>query len=147
MVRALVILLSVLLSSCQLFHITEILDTAERQLAEHPDSALATMRSIRRFEVLKPQVRARYGVLYSAVLDKNYIDIASDSLIRFSADYYDLYGTPEQRMRAYYYLGRTQENAGQILPATLSFLDAAQYTDRVDDNYLKGLLYSQLGDI
>lgn len=147
MVRALVILLSVLLSSCQLFHITEILDTAERQLAEHPDSALTTMRSIRRFEVLKPQVRARYGVLYSAVLDKNYIDIASDSLIRFSADYYDLYGTPEQRMRAYYYLGRTQENAGQILPATLSFLDAAQYSDRVDDNYLKGLLYSQLGDI
>ena len=71
MVRALVILLSVLLSSCQLFHITEILDTAERQLAEHPDSALATMRSIRRFEVLKPQVRARYGVLYSAILDKN----------------------------------------------------------------------------
>lgn len=145
MVRALVILISVLLSSCQLFHITEILDTAERQLAEHPDSALATMRSIRRFDVLKPQVRARYGVLYSAVLDKNYIDIASDSLIRFSADYYDLYGTPEQRMRAYYYLGRTQENAGQILPATLSFLDAAQYTDRVDDNYLKGLLYSSLG--
>lgn len=147
MVRALVILLSVLLSSCQLFHITEILDTAERQLAEHPDSALATMRSIRRFDLLKPQVRARYGVLYSAVLDKNYIDIASDSLIRFSADYYDLYGTPEQRMRAYYYLGRTQENAGQILPATLSFLDAAQYTDRVDDNYLKGLLYSSLGTV
>lgn len=147
MVRALVILLSVLLSSCQLFHITEILDTAERQLAEHPDSALATMRSIRRFEVLKPQVRARYGVLYSAVLDKNYIDIASDSLIRFSADYYDLYGTPEQRMRAYYYLGRTQENAGLILPATLSFLDAAQYSDRVDDNYLKGLLYSSLGTV
>lgn len=147
MVRALVILIAVLLSSCQLFHITEILDSAERQLAEHPDSALATMRSVRRYAVLEPQTRARYGVLYSAALDKNYIDIASDSLVRFSADYYDLYGTPEQRMRAYYYLGRTQENAGQILPATLSFLDAAQYTDRVDDNYLKGLLYSSLGTV
>ena len=147
MVRGLLILLSCLMCSCQLFHISEILDTAERQIGECPDSALTTMRSIRRYAVLLPPVRARYGVLYSAALDKNYIDIASDSLIRYSADFYDLYGTPEQRMTAYYYLGRTQENAGDILPATLSFLDAAQYTDRVDDNYLKGLLYSRLGDI
>lgn len=145
MVRGLLILLSCLMCSCQLFHISEILDTAERQIGECPDSALTTMRSIRRYAVLLPPVRARYGVLYSAALDKNYIDIASDSLIRYSADFYDLYGTPEQRMTAYYYLGRTQENAGDILHATLSFLDAAQYTDAVDNNYLKGLLYSNLG--
>ena len=147
MVRGLLILLSCLMCSCQLFHISEILDTAERQIGECPDSALTTMRSIRRYAVLLPPVRARYGVLYSAALDKNYIDIASDSLIRYSADFYDLYGTPEQRMTAYYYLGRTQENAGDILPATLSFLDAAQYTDAVDNNYLKGLLYSRLGSV
>ena len=137
----------VVLCSCQAFHVSEILDTAERQIVEYPDSALTTMRSIRRYAVLVPQVRARYGVLYSAALDKNYIDVASDSLVRYSADYYDLHGTPEQRMQAYYYLGRTQQNAGEDLSATLSFLDAAQYTDAVDNNYLKGLLYSQLGEM
>ena len=145
--RALLILLCFLLCNCQPFHITEILDTAERQVVEHPDSALSTMRSIRRYSILVPPIRARYGVLYSKVLDKNYIDIASDSLVRYSADYYDLYGTPEQKMESYYYLGRTQENAGKSLPATLSYLDAAQHTDNVDNNYLKGLLYSSLGTV
>lgn len=147
MIRRLLISVCVVLCSCQAFHVSEILDTAERQIVEYPDSALTTMRFIRRYAVLVPQVRARYGVLYSAALDKNYIDVASDSLVRYSADYYDLHGTPEQRMQAYYYLGRTQQNAGEDLSATLSFLDAAQYTDAVDNNYLKGLLYSQLGEM
>ena len=147
MIRGLLLSVCILLCSCQAFHVSEILDTAERQIVEYPDSALTTMRSIRRYAVLVPQVRARYGVLYSAALDKNYIDVASDSLVRYSADYYDLHGTPEQRMQAYYYLGRTQQNAGEDLSATLSFLDAAQYTDTVDNNYLKGLLYSQLGEM
>ena len=147
MIRRLLLSVCVVLCSCQAFHVSEILDTAERQIVEYPDSALTTMRSIRRYAVLVPQVRARYGVLYSAALDKNYIDVASDSLVRYSADYYDLHGTPEQRMQAYYYLGRTQQNAGEDLSATLSFLDAAQYTDVVDNNYLKGLLYSQLGEM
>ena len=86
--------------SCQAFRITDILDNAERQLAVAPDSALMTMRSVRKYAVLIPKHRARYGVLYSAALDKNYIDVASDSLIRFSADYYDLKGTPIERMKS-----------------------------------------------
>lgn len=147
MVRALVILIAVLLSSCQTLTLQKTLDTAERQLLECPDSALATVRTINHAETLRPSLRARYGVIYSAALDKNRIDITSDSLIRFSVDYYDIFGSPEQRMRAYYYLGRTQKHAGEIMPATLSFLDAAQYTDQVDDNYLKGLLYSELGEV
>ena len=123
------------------------MDNAERQLSNAPDSALNTMRSIRKIAIVLPERRARYGLLYSIALDKNYIDIAADSLIRFSTQYYDHKGSPEQRMRAYYYLGRTQENAGDHLAATLSFLDAAQYLDQVDDNYLKGLLCSKLGQM
>ena len=147
MVRALVILIAVLLSSCQTLTLQKTLDIAERQLLECPDSALTTVRSINKSDILKPSHRAQYGVIYSAALDKNRINITSDSLIRFSVDYYDIFGSPEQRMRAYYYLGRTQKHAGEIMPATLSFLDAAQYTDQVDDNYLKGLLYSELGEV
>ena len=109
--------------SCQIFKAEQIMDNAERQLSNAPDSALNTMRSIRKIAIVLPERRARYGLLYSMALDKNYIDIATDSLIRFSTQYYDHKGSPEQRMRAYYYLGRTQENAGdnsrnkvQIMP-------------------------------
>ena len=139
MVRAIFIALCALMCSCQILTAEQIMDNAERQLSNAPDSALNTMRSIRKIAIVLPERRARYGLLYSMALDKNYIDIAADSLIRFSTQYYDHKGSPEQRMRAYYYLGRTQENAGDNLAATLSFLDAAQYLDQVGDNYLKGL--------
>ena len=147
MVRVIIIVLCTLMCSCQLRDIEQILSTAERQLTTAPDSALTTIRSVKWYSVLKPERRAKYGLIHSIALDKNYIDVTSDSLIRFSTRYYDYKGSPEQRMRAYYYLGRVQENNREYLPAILSLLDAAQYADAVDDNYLKGLLFSRLGTI
>lgn len=147
MSRAIVILLCAVLSSCQLWRVDEMLNTAERQIDCAADSALITMRAVKRYAVLTPERRARYGLLYSMVLDKNYIDVASDSLIGYSAQYYDRNGTPTERMRAYYYLGRTQENAQKYDKAILSYLDAAQYADNVDDKYLLALLYSHLGSL
>lgn len=143
----LAILTCFVLCGCQAFHIDEILDRAERQLTDAPDSALVTMQNIGRYALLRPKVRARYGVVYSAALDKNYVDVTADSLIRYSASYYDLHGTAEERMRAYYYLGRVYENAKDYQQALLYYLDAAQYTESVEDNYLKGLLYSNLGEM
>lgn len=135
------------LCGCQALHVNDILTEAERQLSDAPDSALVTLQSVKRHVLLRPKVRARYGLIYSAVLDKNFVDVASDSLIRYSASYYDAHGTAEERMRSYYYLGRTCENAKNYQQALLYYLDAAQYTESVEDNYLKGLLYSNLGEM
>ena len=145
--RLFVIVFCAVLCSCQLQDIEQILSTAERQLESAPDSALTTIRGVKFYSVLTPARRARYGLIHSAALDKNFIDVTSDSLIRFSTRYYDYKGTPEQRMRSYYYLGRVLQNGGQEQKALLSFYDAAQYADQVDDNYLKGLLFSRLGVI
>ena len=147
MIRRLLISVCVVLCSCQAFHVSEILDTAERQIVEYPDSALTTVRSIGRYTPMVPSVRARYSLLYSKALDKNKIRVNSDSLIIRSTNYYDLFGTPEERMESYYYLGRVQENAKEHLPATISYLYAEQFADVVDNNYLKGLLYSHLGEM
>ncbi len=130
----LAILTCFVLCGCQAFHIDEILDRAERQLTDAPDSALVTMQNIGRYALLRPKVRARYGVVYSAALDKNYVDVTADSLIRYSASYYDLHGTAKERMRAYYYLGRVYENAKDYQQALLYNLDAAQYTEREQFN-------------
>ncbi len=147
MITLLIILFSLLLGGCQLFTAPELMERAERQMAEHPDSALATMRSVKKYAVLLPERRAKYGLLYTTALRKNRINIDSDSLIRFSTEYYDVHGTAEERMHSYYELGRVQQHAGENLAATLSYLDAAQYTDVVDDNYLKGLLYTNLSEV
>ena len=85
------------LCGCQALHVNDILTEAERQLSDAPDSALVTLQSVKRHALLRPKVRARYGLLYSAVLDKNFVDVASDSLIRYSASYYDAHGTAEER--------------------------------------------------
>ena len=147
MIRRLLLSVCVVLCSCQAFHVSEILDTAERQIVEYPDSALTTVRSFGRYTPMVPSVRARYSLLYSKALDKNKIRVNSDSLIIRSTNYYDLFGTPEERMESYYYLGRVQENAKEHLPATISYLYAEQFADVVDNNYLKGLLYSVLGEM
>ena len=135
------------LCGCQALSVDDLLSQAERQIVSAPDSALVTVKSIKRYALINPKHRARYGVLYSAALDKNYIDVAADSLIRFSATYYDTHGPESERMRAYYYLGRVYENAKDYQQALLYYLDAAQHPDRVEDNYLKGLLYSSLGEM
>ena len=147
MIRGLLLSVCILLCSCQTLHVSGILDTAEQQLAESPDSALATVRSIGRYTPMVPSMRARYSLLYSKTLDKNHIRVTSDSLIIRSTNYYDLFGTPEERMESYYYLGRVQENGKEYLPATISYLYANQFADAVDNNYLKGLLYSHLGEM
>ena len=147
MSRVIVILLCAVLSSCQLWRVDGMMNEAERQMGCAVDSALTTMRSIKRYAVFTPERRARYGLLYSMALDKTYIDVTSDSLIRYSAEYYDRKGTPHQRMRAYYYLGRTQGNDRQYNKAILSFLDAAQYIDKVDDKFLISQVTYKIGEI
>jgi tetratricopeptide (TPR) repeat protein len=147
MKHLLALLALVALCGCQALSVDDLLGQAERQIVSAPDSALVTVKSIKRYALINPKHRARYGVIYSAALDKNYIDVAADSLIRFSATYYDTHGPESERMRAYYYLGRVYENAKDYQQALLYYLDAAQHPDRVDDNYLKGLLYSSLGEM
>ena len=45
--------------SCQIFKAEQIMDNAERQLSNAPDSALNTMRSIRKIAIVLPERRAR----------------------------------------------------------------------------------------
>ena len=42
--------------------------------------------------------KARYALLKSMALDKNYIDVTSDSLTSIALVYYKKYGTPDEKM-------------------------------------------------
>jgi tetratricopeptide (TPR) repeat protein len=50
-------------------------------------------------------------LLYSAALDKNRIDICSDSIIHPAIAYYIRKGSDRERSMTYYYTGRICENA------------------------------------
>ena len=90
--------------SCQRNSTVELrLNHAEELMSEHPDSAWHILESIDRKALDSRRIRARHALLSSQALDKNYIDVNNDSLIRIAIDYYAKHGSYEDRAKAYYY--------------------------------------------
>ena len=64
------------------------LSRAEQVMQSLPDSALRIIENIDTDDISRRSTRARYALLYSQALDKNYIDQTNDSLIRIAGKYY-----------------------------------------------------------
>lgn len=143
-----VFLLLLAITGCQEHSpIADRLQQAETVMNEHPDSALNILKDISGSDLRIKEHRARHALLYSQALDKNYIDLTNDSLINIAVDYYKDKDDVKSKFHAYYYLGRIYTNANKLTQATLAYMEAEQLVDELNDNYLAGLLYNQLGDI
>ena len=118
---------------------------AEALMNEYPDSALNLLKGIAQPELQTQEHRARYALLYSQALDKNYIDLTSDSLINIAVDYYKDRDDVRAKFLSYYYQGRIYTNANNLTQATLAYLEAEQLVDELGDDYAAGLLYEQIG--
>ena len=118
---------------------------AEALMNEYPDSALNLLKGITQPELQTQAHHARYALLYSQALDKNYIDLTSDSLINIAVDYYKDRDDVRAKFLSYYYQGRIYTNANNPTQATLAYLEAEQLVDELDDDYAAGLLYEQIG--
>lgn len=80
-------------------------------------------------------------------LNRNYIPITSDSLLREAVDYFDHHGTPNERLRAHYLLGCAYRDMGEAPRAIDCLLDAVAFADTsaCDCNYkILGSTYSQM---
>ncbi len=127
--------------------VTDVLNRAEALMNEHPDSALNLLRTLTFDDFRKEKNRARYALLHSQALDKNYIDVTSDSIISMAVDYYQDEDEVRNKFLSYYYMGRVHANGGNSLKAMLSFTKAEQLEGEIRDSLALGLLYSQLGDL
>ena len=58
----------------------------------------------------------------------------NDSLARDLVKYFDQHGTSNEQLRAYYMLGRTYADRGEIPQAIESYSDAANHADTTDNN-------------
>ena len=87
------------------------LDKIDSLLETDPSLALEAADQIRAEELATRRDKARYALLYSASLDKNRIDICSDSIISPAIEYYIRKGPERERSMTYYYAGRICENA------------------------------------
>lgn len=127
--------------------ITDTLHRAEALMTESPDSAYTLLQTLPVDELHQDKNRARYALLYSQVLDKNYIDETNDSLINIAVEYYRTTDDVRSKFLAFYYQGRVYTNAGESVKAMMAYTEAEQLVDEVKDGYLVGLLYSEFGRI
>lgn len=124
-----------------------LLQEAETRMQERPDSALAILQQVDRTSLRSRYGKARYALLYSQALDKNYIDETNDSLILIAVDYYQEHGDEREKMLAYYYLGRVQYNDQAYQSAIISFLQAEGHALHAKDYLYCGLIYRNISDI
>ena len=76
--------------------------------------------------------------------------MTNDSLAEALTRYFDHHGTPNERMRAHYILGRTYADMGEAPRAVDAYLDAATQADTTAadcDFRTLGCVYSQMGDV
>jgi len=121
-------------------------DAAERLMQARPDSALGLLRGTDT-SGFNRAARAKYALLLSQALDKNYIDLKSDSIIRPAVEYYSRRGRATDRAWTYYYLARIHTNAGDLEAAIRAYVSAEHYAARCDDYNLRGLLYANMGNL
>ena len=126
-----VLVLCAVLSCSDDSAVVEELDWAEAVMEEHPDSALALLDTLDR-----SRLRTREA------LDKNWIELTSDSVISPAVKYYSRHGSPDYRLKTQYYLGCIFRNAGDREEAMEHFVEAERYVDRATDWQAVGRLYS-----
>ena len=105
-----VVTISVFVASCN--HASPILTEMkgiEDIIQDEPKEALTRLYDIDNESLSGAQEEGLYALLLSMALDKNYIDLQSDSIIAPAVNYYSKHGDKRHRFLAFYYQGRVFE--------------------------------------
>ena len=84
--------LLLMLTSCGGNSGLETLGEVESYISDEPERALSVLDSLGDAGVRGGEARAKYALLRSMALDKNYIDVADDSLINVAVEWYSRRG-------------------------------------------------------
>lgn len=125
------------------------LDCARRLMDSMPDSALTILQSVDTSTLSSPSDRAAYSLLLSRALDKNYMDLTSDSIARIAYDYYCIegHGTDDERMEAAYSMAIICSNGGNDLEGLRYAKEAELYGESSKDFLTRGLIYRLQSDM
>lgn len=106
------LLLASIIISCSDNKEQETLNRVESMIETSPDSAMSLLSSIDKQNLSGDRQKAQYALLMSMALDKNYIDTTSFEVLQPAIDYYLEKGSPNERIRTYYYQGVIFQNQG-----------------------------------
>ena len=125
-----------LLSACAESEVEKQLWDVESYIMERPDSALAVLESMDPSLLKTEEDKAHHALLHAMALDKNFIDVANDSLARIAVDYYSEHGPEKYHARSLYYLGLAYYYQEEYNKAIVEFTKAEKVAERVDSLYL-----------
>lgn len=135
----------VMFFSCS--HKTKAWDTlgqVENLMSSSPDTALAILSSIDKERLGDNEEKARYALLMSMALDKNYIDTTTFDVLQPALDYYLKKGSADEKLRTYYYQGRIYQNRKDNDSAMQSFMRGREYCWQASDTLtMANLLVAQ----
>lgn len=110
---------------------------------EHPDSAYLFLSSLDRSLLRTDEDVAHFSLLYSIALDKMYIEVTSDSLIKRAVDYYKNRNN-RYTFLSHYYHGLVFENAKNREEAMTSYILAEAVPEsKVEPLYLAKLHFAK----
>ncbi len=132
-------------------HFVHALDAMDTLMRTYPDSAYSQLIAMKDEAKGKSKsIRMRYELTLADAQNKAYVDFTNDSTAKLVAEYYEKYGSANEKMRAYYLLGCTYRDMGDA-PTELEFFQkAVQNADTTSqdcDLYTLIAIYGQMADI
>ena len=146
-----VAIIAVLLVSCERSRsdsrVSATLDDVETYINEHPDSALAVLRSVDTTALRTRALRARYSLLRVMALDKCFEDITRPGLLDPAVNWYERHGSADERFKTCHYSGRIAQDRGDKMGAAIGYARAEKLSDKVKDRHALGLMYLAFGSL
>ena len=123
------------------------MDKAEAIMESRPDSALRIIDGIDSGSLDGREENARYALLRSMALDKNYIDTTIFDILQPAIDYYPEHGTADERLRTYYYQGVIHLNRKEDEAAMQSLMKAIDLHAEATDSLTLARAYAAEGTL
>ena len=143
-----VLLSLLLLSACgEGKHNSQLLERADAIMNDSCEVALSILQdSIDTSALTTERGRAIYAVLLSQALDKNYIDLTSDSIIAPALEYFADGDDPHYAMLTHYYYGKILLNQNKLSDAIIACTKAENFAKELNDDFYLGLIYGTIAD-
>ena len=130
--------------SCSDHSVMSILNEVDSYIQEKPDSALRVLETLNKKDLNSKKAKAKFSLLYSIALDKNYIDTTNLAIIQPAFDFYTKYGSPDEKMKAYFYRGIIYANREEDDIAIHHYFLSLEDSAKVSDNRYKELVNSAI---
>lgn len=146
-----ILLLVLTLMACTGHRYPTKLVVADNLCAANPDSALRLLTQYKdSIKSASKADRMYYELLLADAMNKAYVDMTTDSILKEVTDYYDRHGSSNEQMRAHYLLGCAYRDMGEAPMALQCYQDAVDKADTLshDCNYrLLTSVYGQMAEI